>query len=121
MSIGMTYDQYWYGDVRMVQDYLKAYEMRMEREREQINFSAYLHGFYTYQAVARLAPILRTSFSKRRIEARPYMDAPIELSGGKKESEMTAKEKDAKEEKELQFARAYMMQMDMAGKSWGES
>lgn len=115
----MTWEQYWYGDVRMAQDFLRAYEMRKKREYKEANRNAHLQGFYVYQAVGRLAPILRTSFSKRRVEPEPYMDEPLELFAQDKD-QMTEQEQEAQEERELQFARAYMMQMDMAGKNWGK-
>lgn len=73
MSIGMTYDQYWYGDVRMTGAFLDADRRRQERFNEE----AWLLGAYVYDAVGRLAPIFRFGVDKPK--AVPYREQPIDL------------------------------------------
>lgn len=48
MAIGMTYDQYWYGDVCMVRAYAEAEKERQRRLDEE----AWLNGAYVYRAVS---------------------------------------------------------------------
>lgn len=59
MAIGMTYDQYWYGDVRMTRAFIEADKIKQERK----NAEMWLQGMYIYDAISRLAPILN-GFSK---------------------------------------------------------
>lgn len=116
MSIGMTYEQYWYGDVRMAWDFLKAHELRMKREQEQTNFNAYLQGFYVYEAVGRLAPILH-AFAKKGAKPKPYPKEPFDLTGKEEE---TDEEKEKREQAEALRAEVYMMNMVRAGQNWGK-
>lgn len=48
MAIGMTYDQYWYGDVCMARAYAEADKERQRRLDEE----AWLKGAYVYRAVS---------------------------------------------------------------------
>ena len=36
MSIGMTYNEYWYGDPLMVRDYYRAFRIRRKQEDERM-------------------------------------------------------------------------------------
>jgi hypothetical protein len=47
MSIGMTYDEFWNGDVTMVRAYRKADEMRRRRENETL----WVQGLYVRDAL----------------------------------------------------------------------
>jgi len=47
MSIGQSREEFWYGNPRISDDYVKANDLRQDRE----NHNAWLHGFYVSQAV----------------------------------------------------------------------
>ena len=73
MSYGMTYDQFWNGDVHAHRAYREAHRYTlMEKNRV-----AWLQGQYVYAAIGAWSPIIR-AFSKAR---RPgeYPDKPFEI------------------------------------------
>ena len=78
----------------MVKYYRRAYKLRLE----QTNRELWLQGMYVYEAIADLAPILRTSFSKTPPRALDYPHEPYAL--GKEEIEMRKKK-----EEESKFAK----------------
>ena len=68
MTIGMTYEQYWYGDPWMVVSFRKAHEMR----NEMLNQQMWLMGVYISDAVGS---VVSNALGKRR----DYMKQPIDL------------------------------------------
>lgn len=57
LTIGMTYDQFWYGDPYIAKAYREAQELRLEAQNQQL----WLQGMYIYNA---FAVVLANSFSK---------------------------------------------------------
>ena len=101
MAIGMTYEQYWYGDPLMVRAFYEAEKLRQKR----VNEEAWLYGSYVLRALdATVMNILRKG------QAHEY---PLEPIG-------TEKKRERNDEQDAVFARAYMMQMMQAGKNWGK-
>lgn len=82
MSIGMSYYEFWEGDVALPKFYREAYKLRQERETQQANFSAWLNGLYTAKAYA---VVLGNAFADKNSEPLEYFNKPIEL--GKKSEE----------------------------------
>lgn len=77
LAIGMSADEFWRGDPRLVEFYRAANEQRM-RQRD---FQAWLQGRYVYEAVADVAPILNPLSKRsraRKYAERPYMQAADE-------------------------------------------
>ena len=72
MAIGMTYDQYWDGDVYAHRMYREAEKVRLSRE----NQIAWLNGWYFYNAMLGVAPYVK-AFSKAK--PHPYLKEPIDL------------------------------------------
>lgn len=70
IAFGMTYEQFWDGDVEIAKAYRKAHEIK----NDELNQQAWLQGFYVYHAIGALAPALK-AFSKGR--AQEYMKYPI--------------------------------------------
>lgn len=91
LSIGMTWEQYWYGDVWMVEFFREAERLRQER----INVEAWVNGMYVYDAIGRMSPVLH-SLSKKGTKPIPYPSKPYEISNRKK----TKEEKNMEEENE---------------------
>ena len=83
LSIGMTPEQFWDGDVDLVKFYRKAYEYK----KQEWNTQAYLNGLYTYEAILRASPVLH-AFAKRGTKPLPYRDKPIELATTKEQVDM---------------------------------
>lgn len=74
LSIGMTYDQYWFGDPKLINAYIKAEEIRQRKKNNEM----WLQGAYVYQAVGSLIH-LANPFSKEH-KAKPYLDKPIPVT-----------------------------------------
>lgn len=68
MAIGMTYEQFWYGDPWMVVSFRKAHELR----NNMLNQQMWLMGLYVSDAVGS---VVSTALSKKR----DYMKQPINL------------------------------------------
>lgn len=95
MSIGMTYDEFWYGDPNRAIYYRKANELK----KRQINEQMWLQGMYVYEAICDVAPILVTIPSKNA-KIQEYSYEPYAL---------TAKEQKEREQKELERRQKAMM------------
>ena len=72
LAMGMTYEQYWDGEVSAHRAYRKAKELRISEQ----NRMAWLQGIYVYEAIADLAPYLK-AFSKSK--PKPYSSEPYDL------------------------------------------
>ena len=88
LSIGMTAEQYWDGDVNLPKYYRKAEELRKER----VNQEAWLQGMYIYDVILRTAPILQ-AFAKKGTKPKPYVEEPYPISKKKRDDVQQRKEK----------------------------
>ena len=88
LEMGMTYEQYWDGDVEMVIGYRKA----QERRREWQNQVLWLQGLYFYNALTAVMPAL--SIKSKDTSIKPYIEEPIPIT------KTAVKEKQEREEKE---------------------
>ena len=95
LSIGMTYEQFWYGEADLVIFYRKAYEIKIDYD----NQSMWLQGIYVYEA---MGCALANAFSKEKVS---YRDHPIPLT-----------QKNIEEEKENEVKKAQAQ-----AKAWMES
>lgn len=95
ISLGMTYDQFWYGDPTIAKAYLEAYRIKEKREADKMKWITWEQGLYVYEAICDVAPILR-AFSKST-KPLPYPERPHGLEVNeekKKEIEEVKKERD---------------------------
>lgn len=90
MSIGMSYDEFWYGDVIRTVAYRKAEKIRKDKLNEQL----WLQGMYFYEALCDVAPVLVT-IPKKGANIIPFVTEPYALSEAerKKKEERLAKER----------------------------
>lgn len=93
MALGLSWEDYWRGDPMMVPAAREADRLRADRE----NRVAWLHGLYTYRAVAALAPTLNALSKSRR--AREY-PSPVTL-----DPQEAAREREARG---IEYMRAMM-------------
>lgn len=110
MSIGMTFDQYWYGDVRMTRSFVEADRLRNKR----MNTELWLQGLYYYDAVCCA---LQNAFKKKSDPPEKYAEKPYDIFP----KQETKQEKEQREESERLQAKLYMQNMMRAGKNWGGS
>lgn len=100
MSIGMSYKEFWEGDVCLPNFYYEAYKQRMEREQEQLDIAAWLNGMYVKRAYE---VVLANAFSRKGTPPQEYFVKPLSQKD-KQERNKTAEE--IEKEGELQRARA---------------
>lgn len=74
LSIGMSYELYWYGEPNLVKAYREADELRVDR----MNHEAWIQGMYVYHAVGALYPLFNP-FSKQK-KAEEYLKEPIVIT-----------------------------------------
>ena len=84
MSIGMTYDEFWNQDVRLVEVYRKAAELRDKRRNQEL----WLQGMYIYEALCDASPLFRFSMKKGTVKPEPYVKEPYPIT----EAEAKARE-----------------------------
>ncbi len=93
MSIGMSYDDFWNGDVVMVKAYRKATELRDRRNNQDM----WIQGRYFYDALCAASPLYRFTMKAGTITPEPYVKEPYPIT----EAELREKkEREAKEKAE---------------------
>lgn len=102
LSIGMSEKQYWDDDSTLVTYYREAEQLRLER----VNQEAWLQGMYVYDAITRVAPILR-AFAKKGTKPQPYVDEPYPINNRMREDAEKKREKE-KEERGMRYMQAFM-------------
>lgn len=96
MSLGMTYDQYWNGDVRATAAFVEANRLKKQQENERL----WLQGMYFYEG---LCVALSNAFSKKGAKKAEYPNEPYPLY----KREQTEAEKEAEAIRERQRAHDY--------------
>ena len=76
MSIGMTYDEFWNQDVRLVEVYRKAQELREKRRNQEL----WLQGMYVYEALCDASPLFRFSMKRGTVKPEPYVKEPYPIT-----------------------------------------
>lgn len=90
MVYGMTYDEFWHGDVYRALFYKKAYKMRIKMQSELNDYNFWLQGLYFYEAICDAAPIFNP-YAKKGTKPLPYSNEPYGEKR-KKENELTEQE-----------------------------
>jgi hypothetical protein len=114
ISMGMTYEQFWYGDVSMTKYYIKAFEIKEKREAKNKKWTIWEQGLYIYEALCNVSPILR-AFSKAKkplpYPTKPYNIEELDNIGNEKEIK---KKKEKKKEIDIMRAQIFF-------KNWADA
>lgn len=94
MVYGMTYDEFWHGDVYRALFYKKAYTERMKIQSELNDYNFWLQGMYVYEAICDASPIYH-AFAKKGTKPLPYSSEPYGVKY-KKEKDKELSEQDIK-------------------------
>ena len=98
MSIGMTYDEFWNQDVKLVEVYRTAMELREKRRNQEL----WLQGMYIYEALCDASPLFRFSMKKGVVKPEPYAKEPYPITAAevreREERDARAKEERLKAE-----------------------
>lgn len=70
MAMGMTYEEYWYGDNYLPRYYIKAHKIK----RKELDEQAWMQGRYIYEGIAALYPMFN-ALSKEK-KPKPYVEKP---------------------------------------------
>lgn len=89
LSMGMSYDEFWYGRPSLVRDYRKAFEMK----RSMLNWQMWMQGLYICKAL-RCAP-LSVGFAKEDTQHDEYPSQPLPLTAKEVREHEEAKERAA--------------------------
>ena len=82
ISIGVSYNDFWEGDLEIPRYYLKAYKMKTERDE----WYMWKQGVYVYEALCDVSPIIH-AFSKKGTKPLPYPTKPYGLEDKEKEED----------------------------------
>lgn len=105
ISIGMTYEQFWFEDVSMTKAYQEAFKIAQKRKAIETKWTIWEQGLYIYEAFCDVSPILRP-FSKAT-KPLQYSKEPYEINRYYDEYYKKAKDEEQKEkEKQLEIMRA---------------
>jgi hypothetical protein len=85
MAIGMTYEEYWYGDVLKARAFWEADQERQKRENEK----AWLYGVYVCKA---LEATVGNIGKKRGDTLNEYPQEPIDFDGSRAEERRAQEE-----------------------------
>lgn len=111
LSIGMTYEQYWYGDTWLVHDYIEAQKFKME----QREYELWLQGLYTFNAL-QSALSVSEFFRSKGSRPIPYPKKPHGV-WERKDPEIEAQKQAQRAEAERQKAVAYFDALIRANKA----
>ena len=95
ISIGMTYEQFWYEDPTIATSYLKAFKIKQKREIEILDYKMWKQGMYIYEALCDVSPILH-AFCKKGTKPLPYPETPYGYDKNKTNDINNDGEKDKK-------------------------
>lgn len=96
LAIGMTHDEFWYGDVWLAKVYREAHNMKIEMRNQEL----YMQGYYNYSGFAAVIANFAKSFSKNKGgKQETYLKEPVRLTP------LTERERKRKERRELRELR----------------
>lgn len=100
LAMGMTYDEFWNGELSLVRDYRKAYDIRLHEEES----ARHRQGAYIYDALLAVAPVFRANLSGGEVKPGKYPDRPYPIT------EEEAKKRE--EEREIANYNAFIAQLE---------
>lgn len=80
MAMGMSYEQYWYGEASMTKAYREANDIRQKMQNQQ----AWLYGLYTYHA---LNTVIGNALKKKGEKAETYRNRPLPMTEEERKAE----------------------------------
>ena len=98
MSIGMSRDEFWNGDVDMVKEYREADELRYKRRNQEL----WLQGMYFYEALCDASALFR--FSTKPVKAEPYIKEPFPITAEEVREREERKMREEEERFKAEFA-----------------
>lgn len=97
MSIGMSYEEFWYKDVSLVECYRRAHELKTRRENEMM----WMQGAYYLEA---LQATVGNMFLKKGSKPHEYPKAPYPITEQEAEARKRSEELLKQERMKAAFA-----------------
>lgn len=76
MAMGMSYREFWHCNTKVHWSYRKAWEQK----KSYRNWEMWWQGSYIYDALLRVAPVMRAALGKGHVEPGKYPDEPYPLT-----------------------------------------
>ena len=86
MAMGMSYDEFWHCNTKVH----RCYRLAWEQKKAYRNWEMWWQGSYIYEALLKVAPVMRAAFSKGRVEPGKYSEEPYPLSAKEAEERLEA-------------------------------
>ena len=100
MSIGMSYDEFWDGDVSRVVAYRKANELLEKRKNREM----WMQGLYVYEALCDASPLFRFTMKKGSVKPEPYVKEPYPITAAEQREREEREAKLREERMKAEFA-----------------
>ena len=97
MAMGMSYDEYWNGELERAKFYRETFKLKKKQDNEKL----WLQGAYIYNALQDIYPLFNAW--AEGVEVKPYMEFPLPLDAEEQKSQEIAKAKE-----DMERTRAYM-------------
>lgn len=101
MAMGMTYDDFWHRNTKVH----RAYRLAWEQKKAYRNWEMWWQGGYIYEALLKVAPVMRAAFGKGRVEPGKYSEEPYPLTKKEAEAAQEAKRRQRMEQMLAMFRR----------------
>ncbi len=88
LAIGMTAEEYWYGDPLLCRAYHEAFDMKMDIQNQLM----WTQGFYVHNAVSAS---ISQAFNKKASDRMKYMEEPIDRHPERTRAERERKQREA--------------------------
>ena len=75
MAMGMTYDEFWHSNTARHYAVRKAWKV----QRNARNWEMWLQGAYFYDALIKVAPVMRSSLTNANVQPGEYPSEPYPL------------------------------------------
>ena len=98
MAMGMSYDEFWHCNTKVH----RAYRLAWKQKKAYRNWEMWWQGVYIYEALLKVAPVMRAAFGKGKVEAGKYSEEPYPMS---------RKEAEEREERRRQEALKRMLEV----------
>ncbi len=86
IAMGMTHYEFWHSNTKAH----RAYRLAWEQKKAYRNWEMWWQGGYIYEALLKVAPVMRAAFGKGRVEPGKYSEEPYPLSAKEAEERREA-------------------------------
>jgi hypothetical protein len=86
LSIGMSYEEFWEGDLSLPKFYREAEKQRNKRRFDEMNYNCWLQGLYNYEA---FSCTIANAFRKKNSRPISYLEKPIEFTPKSEQKQLT--------------------------------